>query len=85
MDPLRIIVRVVFAYVVLLVLVRLSGKRTVKQANPFDFTVALILGDLVDDLVWAEVNGSVFVAAAGMLVFVHTAFDLLRYRAGSWQ
>ena len=83
MDPLRIVVRVVFAYVVLLVLVRVSGKRTVKQGSPFDFTVALILGDLVDDVLWAEVNASLFVIAAGMLMFVHTAFDLVRYRAGS--
>jgi len=82
MDPLRIVVRVAFAYAVLLVLMRLAGKRAVKQASPFDFTVALVLGDLVDDLVWAEVNASAFVAATGMLLFVHTAFDLLRYRAG---
>jgi uncharacterized membrane protein YcaP (DUF421 family) len=85
MDPLRIVVRVVFAYVVLLVLVRISGKRLVKQGTPFDFTVALVLGDLIDDLVWAEVNASVFVVAAGMLMFVHAAFDLLRYRARSWR
>ena len=85
MDPWRIIVRVVFAYTVLLVLVRLSSKRTVKQASPLDFTIAIILGDLVDDLVWAEVNASVFVAATGMLMLVHTTLDLLRYRAGLWR
>lgn len=85
MDPLRIVIRVVFAYVVLLTLIRLSGKRTVKQATPFDFTVALILGDLIDDLLWAEVGASVFVIAAGTLMFVHTAFDLVRYRVGSWR
>jgi len=53
LDPLRIVVRVAFAYVVLLALVRLSGERTVKQGSPFDFTVALILGDLIDDVVSA--------------------------------
>lgn len=83
MDPLRILVRVVFAYVVLLAFVRLSGKRSVKHANTFDFTMALVLGDMVDDLFWAEVTAASFVVAAGVLMTVHTAMDLLRYRAGA--
>jgi uncharacterized membrane protein YcaP (DUF421 family) len=81
MDPLRIVIRVVFAYVVLLVLVRLSGKRAVKQSNAFDFTLALILGDLIDDVVWAEVAVAQFVAATSVLVIVHMAVDMLKYRA----
>ena len=82
MDPLRIIVRVVFVYVALLVFIRLTGKTTVKHSSPFDFVVALILGDLIDDAIWAEVNTSVFLVATGTLFFVHAAFDLMRYRAG---
>ena len=85
MDPLRIAVRALFAFVMLFVLVRVSGKRTVKQSSAFDFTVALILGDLVDDMLWAEVNSAEFVVAAGVLLTIHTAFDLLRYRGGSWR
>jgi uncharacterized membrane protein YcaP (DUF421 family) len=77
-----IVVRVVVAYVVLLVLVRVRGKRTMRQGSPFDFAVALILGDLIDDLLWAEVHASLFVMAAGMLMFAHTAFALVRYRMG---
>ncbi len=82
MDPLRIVVRVACAYVLLLVLVRLAGKTTVKHASPLDFVTALIAGDLVDDAVWAEVNASVFVVAAGSLFMVHAAVDYVRYRAG---
>jgi uncharacterized membrane protein YcaP (DUF421 family) len=84
-DPLRILIRVVFAYVLLLVLMRLSGKRTVKQANPFDFTIALIVGDLVDDVVWAEVNAAAFVIATGTLMLIHVTLDLFRYRGGLLQ
>jgi uncharacterized membrane protein YcaP (DUF421 family) len=80
MDPLRIVVRVVFVYAVLLVLMRLGGKRLVRHASPFDFTLALIIGDMIDDMVWAEVNGSVFVVATGVLMLLHTALDLLRFR-----
>ena len=83
MDPLRIAIRAAFAFLVLLALVRCSGKRTVKQGSPFDFTVALILGDMVDDLVFAEVAASQFAVACGTLVMVHVTVDLLRFRLGS--
>jgi uncharacterized membrane protein YcaP (DUF421 family) len=82
-DPLRILVRCVFAYVVLLLFVRLSGKRAVKHANTFDFVLALVLGDMIDDFLWAEVGASAFVIATGVLMTVHTAVDVLRFRAGA--
>ena len=82
MDPLRIAIRAVFGYIVLLVLVRVSGKRTLKHGSPFDFAVALILGDMVDDLLWAEVAAAQFVVACGVLVLTHTVFEQVRYRVG---
>ena len=85
MDPFRIAVRVVFAYVLLLIMVRVSGKRTVRHASPFDFTLTLILGDMVDDVLWAEVDASVFVVAAGVLVMVHICVEMAQMRAGSWR
>lgn len=81
MDPLRIAIRAAFAYLVLLALVRVSGKRTVKQGSPFDFTIALILGDMFDDAVWAEVALSEFVVACGTLVAMHVVVDTTRVRA----
>ena len=85
MDPLRIVARVVFAYIVLMVMVRVSGKRTVRHASPFDFTLALILGDMVDDLLWAEVDASVFVVATGVLMIIHLCVELAQMRAASWR
>ena len=82
MDPLRVVARVVFVYVVLLIFVRLAGKTAVKHSSPLDFVTALIVGDLVDDALWAEVNASVFVAAAGSLFVMHAALDYARYRVG---
>jgi uncharacterized membrane protein YcaP (DUF421 family) len=76
MDPSRIAVRAVAAFVFLLILLRLAGKRAVAQGTPFDFVLALILGDLVDDLLWAEVPASQFVVAAGTLGLVHTLISL---------
>jgi len=65
MELYKIAVRAVFAYVALLAMMRFSGKRVVSQAGALDFVVALIIGDLIDDLLWAEVGGAKFAAAAG--------------------
>ena len=83
MDLWRIAVRALAAYIYLAVTTRASGKRVISQATPFDFVIALILGDLVDDALWAEVPMSVFLVASGSLFLVHFACDVARYRAGS--
>jgi uncharacterized membrane protein YcaP (DUF421 family) len=68
MDPLRIVLRALFAYVVLLVLLRLAGKRTVHHASAFDFVLAIAIGDLVDNAIWAEVPLVEFCVAATTLL-----------------
>jgi uncharacterized membrane protein YcaP (DUF421 family) len=85
MDPLRLVVRVVFAYVTLLVLVRVGGKRVVKHASAFEFALSLILADMVDDLLWGDVDASVFVVGVGVLLLMHTALDVVRFRTASWR
>jgi hypothetical protein len=45
----------------------------------------VILGDMVDDLLWAEVDASVFVVGVGVLLLIHITLDLLRSRAVSWR
>jgi uncharacterized membrane protein YcaP (DUF421 family) len=71
MSLLAIAIRAAAAYFFLLLLVRLSGKRTVLQGTPFDFVVALILGDMIDDMLWAEVSASEFVVATTSLFLAH--------------
>lgn len=78
MDPFRIAVRVVFMWLVMQILVRLSGKQTIQQGTPFDFALAAILGDLMDDLMWAEVAASQFLIATGVLMLVHSILGVLR-------
>jgi uncharacterized membrane protein YcaP (DUF421 family) len=67
MDLARIGVRALVAYVYLLIAARSSGKRAVAEATPFDFVLALIMGDLIDDALWAEVSFAKFAAATGTL------------------
>jgi len=71
MELHRIAIRALFAYVVLLALLRASGKRTVAQGTPFSFVLALLIGDMVDDLLWAEVAAAHFTAAVGTLTATH--------------
>jgi len=63
MDFWRIAVRALVAYVYLMVTTRASGKRVISQATPFDLVVSLIVGDLLDDAMWAEVSMPKFGAA----------------------
>ena len=64
MELDRLAVRCVVSYLLLLMLLRGAGKRGLQQASPFDFVLAICVGDLVDDVVWAEVPISQFVVAA---------------------
>jgi uncharacterized membrane protein YcaP (DUF421 family) len=82
MDPLRIIVRVLVAYLFVLVMVRLSGHREIKQLDIQSFIVALIVGDLFDDFFWLEVPAAQFVIAVTSLFVLHIAASLHLYHSG---
>jgi uncharacterized membrane protein YcaP (DUF421 family) len=79
MELHKIAIRALFAYVVLLALMRFSGKRVVSEAGARDFVIALIIGDLIDDLLWAEVGAAEFAVAAGGIVLAGLAVALATY------
>jgi uncharacterized membrane protein YcaP (DUF421 family) len=88
MDPLRITIRCVVAYLFLLFLLRLAGKRTIQQGTTFDFVLALVLGDLVDNAIWAEVPMAKFVVASATIVVMKLAmtwFHATGRRADAWR
>lgn len=60
-----------FTYVVMLAFVRTSGRRTIAQGDVRSFVLALIIGDLFDDMFWAEVPAAQFVVAVATLVLLH--------------
>jgi uncharacterized membrane protein YcaP (DUF421 family) len=82
MDPLRIVVRVVFAFAVALIFTRIAGARTVKQGDTPSFVIALVIGDQFDDLFWAEVSAAQFAVAAGTLFLVHVIAEVQNHRSG---
>jgi uncharacterized membrane protein YcaP (DUF421 family) len=59
MDPRELLltgVRAFGIYLLMLVVVRLLGKRTVGNFATFDLLVALMLGELVDEIIYADVS-----------------------------
>jgi len=87
MELERLLLRTLFAYLVLHQLFRYAGKRTIssigggENRSGIDLMLALVVGDLIDDLLWAEVPAAQFVVAAGTMVLLHVILALLR--AGS--
>ena len=83
MDPLRLALRCLVVYVVMLVATRLSGKRLLTQANPLDFALALIMGDLTDNAVWEEVPWLTFGTAVASVLLVHLTLERWNWKAGA--
>jgi uncharacterized membrane protein YcaP (DUF421 family) len=48
--------RGVLVYVVMLVVMRLLGKRTIGNFTAFDLLVALMLGEMVDEIIYGDVS-----------------------------
>lgn len=77
----RIAIRALAAYVYLLVVTRAAGKRLVSQATPFDFVLALIVGDMIDDALWAEVSMAKFAVGVGALFACDAVTKLIAFRS----
>lgn len=59
MDPHELLMtalRGLAVYVLMLVVIRLLGKRTVGNFTAFDLLVALMLGEVVDEMIYGDVN-----------------------------
>jgi uncharacterized membrane protein YcaP (DUF421 family) len=72
-------VRAVGVYVLMLVVIRALGKRTVGNFSAFDLLVALMLGEVVDEVIYGDVRfiqGTVAIVAIGALAY---ADSLLSY------
>ena len=41
-----------FAYLTLLLLVRASGKQSVRQGTTVQFVIAVVIGDMIDNVSW---------------------------------
>jgi uncharacterized membrane protein YcaP (DUF421 family) len=80
MELWRIVVRALLVYVFALAIIRIAGKRTVGQTDLSSFVVVLVIGDMFDDMLWAEVPAAQFVVGVGALVLTHVAVGLGLFR-----
>ena len=87
MELWRIAARALFAYVFALAVMRIAGKRTVCHGDISSFVVVIVIGDMFDDLLWAEVAAAQFVVGVGALVLVHLSARLALFRSAdaSWR
>jgi uncharacterized membrane protein YcaP (DUF421 family) len=68
-------VRATFVYFYLLIIVRILGKREIGASSAFDLLVALMLGDVVDEVVYGDVTiaqGAVAMAIIGVWHIVNS-------------
>jgi uncharacterized membrane protein YcaP (DUF421 family) len=59
MDPSELLLtsaRAVAVYALILIVIRLLGKRTVGNFSAFDLLIALMLGELVDEIIYGDVR-----------------------------
>jgi uncharacterized membrane protein YcaP (DUF421 family) len=84
MDPNELLMtaaRAVAVYVFMLVVIRALGKRTVGNFSAFDLLVALMLGEVVDEIIYGDVRfiqGTVAVVCIGALAY---ADSVLAFRS----
>jgi uncharacterized membrane protein YcaP (DUF421 family) len=83
-EMLSIILRVSVLYIYLLALLRLSGKRSIGELSPLDFIVALVLGDMADDLIFASQPVAAGLVGAAVILFLHTLVGLIASRSSAF-
>lgn len=69
--------RVLIIYFFLLVIIRLSGKKTLAESSPFDMVVLLIIGDLVQEAIMDDdysIMNCIVVVTTLMLLEVTISF-----------
>jgi uncharacterized membrane protein YcaP (DUF421 family) len=83
MDPQELAmtaVRAFAVYVLMLVVIRALGKRTVGNFSAFDLLVALMLGEIVDEVIYGDVRfiqGSVAIGTIAVLAYADAWLSFL--------
>jgi uncharacterized membrane protein YcaP (DUF421 family) len=82
MDPRDLALtaaRAVAVYAVMLTIIRLSGKRTIGTFSAFDFLVALMLGEVADEIIYGSVSMAQGFIAIAVVALLHYGNSWLTY------
>jgi uncharacterized membrane protein YcaP (DUF421 family) len=77
-ELLRTSGRAVAVYVLMLVVVRALGKRTVGNFSAFDLLVALMLGEVVDEIIYGDVRfiqGTVVIVTLAAVAYLDSVLS----------
>lgn len=80
-DLLMTALRATLMYFILLVVVRILGKRSVGAIGAFDFVVALMLGEVVDEIIFGNVTLAKGLLALGVIAAWHFANEWASFRS----
>ena len=73
--------RATFIYFYLLLLVRILGKREIGASSAFDLLVALMLGDVVDEVIYGEVTVAQGAVAMTIIAVWHLVNAFASYKS----
>ena len=73
--------RALATYLVLLILVRATGKASLKHGTAFQFVMALVVGDMVDGVIIGKVGVAKFLVGVVALFITHWSVEFANYRA----
>jgi uncharacterized membrane protein YcaP (DUF421 family) len=78
-ELLSTALRALVVYGVVLVVIRVLGKRTIGNFTPFDLLVALMLGEVVDEIIYADVTLTQGLVAIGTIALAQYANSWMSY------
>jgi uncharacterized membrane protein YcaP (DUF421 family) len=73
--------RASFVYFYLLIIVRILGKREIGATSAFDLLVALMLGDVVDEVIYGDVTIMQGVVAIGIIGIWHLVNSFASFKS----
>jgi uncharacterized membrane protein YcaP (DUF421 family) len=76
---LQTAVRAIGVYILMLVVLRCLGKRAVGNFSAFDLLVALMLGELVDEIIYGDVTFAQGAVAIGVIAALEYGNEWLSY------
>jgi uncharacterized membrane protein YcaP (DUF421 family) len=80
-DLAGILLRASVIYLFMLLMLRLTGKRSIDTLSPMDFILGLVLGDTVDDLLWNEITMADGLTAIVTVLGLHVLLALATSRS----
>lgn len=81
MTWLALPLRALLIYAFLLLLLRLSGRRALRQSSAFDLVLALVLSSIASAFAFGQITAAAMVAATGSLLAVHLGANVLAHHS----